>query len=178
MAQKALILHAWLNDPDKHWYPWLKTELEKRGYTTYLPEIPTMNTNAPDLATQMKYIEDNVPFDNTMLIFGHSLGCVLAMRLAENHAFEKMFLIAGWDFDDLTVEHQSFWSNKIDHAAIKKNVKEIYCVSSDNDPYVTAIIAEEMTKRLDSTFILVKGAGHFTEEYSITKIPELLPNIP
>ena len=111
MKKSALILHAWLNGPDKHWYPWLKTELENRGYTVYLPEIPTMNTNAPDLTTQMKFIEENVPLDSNIVVFGHSLGCLLAMRLAEKHALGKLFLVAGWDFDDLTTEHQSFWPN-------------------------------------------------------------------
>ncbi|MEK7532992.1 MAG: alpha/beta hydrolase [Patescibacteria group bacterium] len=172
--KSALILHAWLNGPDKHWYPWLKKELEKRGYTVYLPEIPTMNTNEPDLATQMKFIEGTVPLNNNMLIFGHSLGCLLAMRLAEKHAFAKMFLVAGWDFDDLYPQHKHFWPNKMNHMAIKKNCKEIYCLSSDNDPYMTAFEVEEMSKRLNGKFILMKGAGHFTKEFGITKIPELI----
>ena len=130
MNKTALILHAWLNGPDAHWYPWLKTELESRGYTVYLPEIPTMNTDAPNLHKQMEFIEKNIPLDENMIMFGHSLGCLLAMRLAEKHQFSKLFLIAGWDFDDLTVEHNSFWENKINHAAIIKNLKDIYCLTS------------------------------------------------
>ena len=89
MNKTALILHAWLNGPDAHWYPWLKTELESRGYTVYLPEIPTMNTDAPNLHKQMEFIEKNIPLDENMIMFGHSLGCLLAMRLAEKHQFSK-----------------------------------------------------------------------------------------
>ena len=174
MMKSALILHAWLDTPDKHWYPWLKKELETRGYTVYLPEIPTMNTQTPDLAAQMEFIEKNVPLDEDFIVFGHSLGALLAMRLAEKHTFSKLFLVAGWDFDDLTVEHQSYWQTKMDHAAIKKNVKEIIITSSDNDPYITKIQSNDMSKRLGGKFILIKNAGHFTEEYRITKIPELL----
>lgn len=178
MMKSALILHAWLNGPEKHWYPWLKSELEKKGYTVYLPEIPTMNTNAPDLATQMKFIEETVPLTNDMLIVGHSLGCLLAMRLAEKHDFGKMFLVAGWDFDDLTPEHQSFWLNKIDHAAIKNNVKNIIVTSSNNDPYMTDFTMKEMAKRLNADYVFVKDTGHFTDEFGITKIPEILSYIP
>lgn len=29
--KKALILHAWYATPESDWYPWLKTELEKKG---------------------------------------------------------------------------------------------------------------------------------------------------
>lgn len=174
MKKHALILHAWLNGIDTHWYPWLTKELESRGYTVYLPEIPTMNTKKPDLAAQMDFIEKNIPLDEHMIVFGHSLGCLLALRLAEKHSFAKLFLVAGWDFDDLTAEHQSFWPNKLNHAAIRRNVKEIYCLSSDNDPYITAFTVEEMSKRLEGKFILVKGAGHFTEEYDIKQIPTIL----
>lgn len=97
------------------------------------------------------------------------------MRLAEKHVFRKMFLVAGWDFDDLTPEHKKFWPNKINHAKIKKNVKEIYCVSSDNDPYITAITAEDISKRLGGKFILIKNACHFSKKLGgVTKIPQLL----
>ncbi len=177
MGKQSIILHAWLNGPDAHWYPWLKTELENRGYTVYLPEIPTMNTDAPDLAVQMEFIEKNVPLDKDFLVFGHSLGCLLAMRLAEKHQFQKMFLVAGWDFDDLTTEHQSYWPNKLNHEAIKKNVKEIYCITSENDPYMTAFSVEEMNKRLSGKLLLIKGAGHFTEKFGVKQIPQLLENL-
>lgn len=174
MGKHALILQGWYQKPESNWYPWLKTELEKRGYTTFLLDLPTIHTDLPDMKKQIEFVEQLLSLNNRTIVFGHSLGCLLAMRLAEKHEFAKMFLIAGWDFDDLTPEHQSFWPNKINHEAIQKNVKEIYCVSSDNDPYVTAIIAEEMSKRLRGKFILIKGAGHFTNEFGITKIPQIL----
>ena len=172
--KQALILHAWLNSPDAHWYPWLKKELETLGYTVYLPEIPTMNSEAPDLQTQIDFIEKTIPLSDDFIVFGHSLGCLLAMRLAEKHKFSKMFLVAAWDFDDLTVEHQSYWPNKLNHALIKKNVAKIYVTSSENDPYMTAFSMEEMSKRLGATLITIPGAGHFTDKFGITQIPQLL----
>lgn len=171
---QALILHAWFNTPNNHWYPWLKAELEKRGYTVYLPEIPTMNSAAPDLSTQLAYIEQSVPLSDTMLVVGHSLGALLAMRLAEKHSFGKLILISGWDFDDLTAEHASFWKTKMDHAAIQNHCHDITCVTSDNDPYTTAFTVEQMSKRLNAAFLMIKGAGHFTKDYGITSIPQIL----
>jgi len=109
-----------------------------------------------------------------MIIFGHSIGCLLAMRLAEKYLFKKMFLISGWDFNDLTKEHRLFWPNALDHEKIKKNVSEIYCISSDNDPYCTYFINEQMSKRLGGKSVLIKGAGHFTDTFGIKEIPQLL----
>jgi uncharacterized protein len=172
VTQKAVILHSWYGKIDRDWYPWLKTELEKRNYDVILKQIPTFDSDLPELETSLKFIESSV--DNNTTIICHSLSCLLALRLAEMKSFAKMIIVAGWDFDDLCAEHKLFWKNKIDHDSTKKNVKEIYCLSSDNDPYITAYQAEEMSKRLNGKFILVTGAGHFTEKFGIKKIPELL----
>jgi len=172
--KSALILHAWHNTPQNHWYPWLIRELESRGYTVHAPEIPTMNTDKPELPTQLQYIETHVPLSEHMIVFGHSLGCLLGMRLAEKHAVEKLFLVAGWDFDDLTAEHQSFWPNKLNHAKIKEHVKNIYVLSTNNDPYMTDFTMKEMSKRLSAEYIFIENAGHFTKDSGYTKIPEIL----
>lgn len=177
MAKQALILHAWYEKPESNWYQWLKTELEKRDYTVFIPELPTMQTDLPDMQQQLSHIEQTVTMNKQTIVIGHSIGCLLAMRLAEKHTFGKIFLVAGWDFNDLTIEHRLFWPNPIDHEAITKHVKQTYCLSSDNDPYMTAFTVEEMSKRLGGKFILIKGAGHFTEKFGVTKIAELIKYI-
>lgn len=174
MAKQALILHAWYEKPEKNWYPWLKTELENRDYNVLTPELPTMQTDLPDMEKILQFIEELIKIDEDTIVIGHSIGCLLAMRLAEKYSYDKMFLVAGWDFNDLTAEHRLFWPNPINHEAIKQHVKEMYCLSADNDPYMTAFLVEEMSKRLGGKFILVPGAGHFSEKFGVTKIPELL----
>lgn len=175
MSKNALILHAWHNHPKDYWYPWLRSELEKKGYTVDTPELPTMNTDLPDLSKQLiatkKFISENT------IVIGHSLGSLLAMRLAEKLSYNKMILLAGWDFNDLTSEHRLFWKTPMNHKAIKEHVKEIYVISSDNDPYITAVTAEDMSKRLSGKFVLIKGAGHFTAQYGVTTVPAILPLI-
>ena len=64
-----------------------------------------------------------------------------------------------------------FWKTKINHLAIKKHVGKIIIVHSDNDPYITAVQAEDMSKRLNGEFVLIKGGEHFTK---IDNFPELL----
>ncbi len=172
MEKHALILHAWHNLPGDHWYPWLKGELEKKGYRVDIPELPTMNTDLPDLAKQLAVAE--VYITDATVVIGHSLGSLLAMRLAEANTYKTMILLAGWDFNELTAEHRLFWKTPMNHEAIQKHVREIYCISSDNDPYITAITNEDMSKRLGGKSILVRGAGHFTADFGVTNIPEIL----
>lgn len=175
MTKNALVLPGWYCNPSSNWYPWLKTELEKRGYQVFLPTLPTMDTDLPDLETQLTYLQNNFDINENTLIIGHSLGSVLALRLAEKHKLGQLILVSGWDFDDLTIEHQKFWSNKINHQLIKSNVSDITCITSDNDPYFSMFQTQEMAKRLNAKFVLIENAGHFTEDkFDITQIPQIL----
>lgn len=70
MKKQALILQGWYQKPNSNWYPWLKKELEKRGYKVFLPDLPTMHTDLPDMKKQhVKYIycisSDNDPYTTT-----------------------------------------------------------------------------------------------------------------
>lgn len=137
-----------------------------------------MATDLPDMEVMINALADQKCFDEKTVVIGHSLGSVLALRLAEKYQLGQLILVSGWDFNDLTVEHQKFWPNPINHELIKSHVGKIICVASDNDPYFTAFQTKEMSKRLGGDFLIVKGAGHFTEEtYGITKTPEILKTL-
>jgi hypothetical protein len=174
MTKNALVLHCWYGNPESNWYPWLKSELEKKNYQVSVPKLPTMDTDLPDMDKLLEFVKNNFEINKETIIIGHSLGAVLALRLAEKYKFSKLISVSGWDFDDLTPEHQKFWPNKINHQVIKENVKDILCITSDNDPYFSVFQTEEMAKRLNAKFLLIKNAGHFTEKFGITKIPEIL----
>jgi predicted alpha/beta hydrolase family esterase len=172
--KNALILQGWPQKITQHWYPWLAKELEILGYKVLLLELPTMLTDAPNMNIQLDYIEKVFDFNDQSIVIGHSLGTLLTMRLAEKHIYKKMILVAGFDFNDLTEGLESFWSNPINHSKIIENTSERFVIHSDNDPYVTKLTAEEMSKRLEAKLILIPKGGHFMEEDGYAKISELL----
>lgn len=172
--KNALILQGWYQQPESNWYPWLKAELKKMNYKVDIPDLPTMQTESPDLEKQLNFLLDTHTITQNTSIFGHSLGALLGMRVAEAQSIDALFLIAGWDFNDLTYEHRLFWKSPIDHEQIKENTNRIVVVSSDTDPYITAFQCEEMCKRLEGEFILIKNAGHFTSKDGVKQIEELL----
>lgn len=173
--KKALILHCWFGHPDENWYPWIKKELENRGYEVWIPDLPTMDTESPQMEPMLKKILDKNFVDENTLVIGHSLGSVLTLRLAEKAKFNKGILFAGWDFNDLTEEHKSFWQNMLDHQTIKENVSNWVVPISDNDPYISVFQTEEMAKRLGGTTLKLGNRGHFSKKQgNITQIPEIL----
>lgn len=172
--KKALILHAWFSSPETNWYGWLKGELEKKGYEVWVPEIPTMGGDTPDMETMLKFIIEKNFVDKDTVVIGHSLGSVLTLRLAERVKFAKGILFAAWDYNDLTPEHQSFWQTMMNHTLIKQNVSEWVGLISDNDPYVTKIIAHEVIARLGGKAVDVGPKGHFGKDDGISEVKEIL----
>lgn len=172
--KKALILHSWFSTPADNWYPWLKNELEKMGYEVWAPELPTMSTKSPDMEAMLAFVLQKNFVDKDTIVIGHSLGAVLALRLAERIAFKKGIMLAVWDFNDLTPEHASFWPNMIDHSKIKANVAEWVFLISENDPYVTVAIAKEVAGRVNGKAVVVGKRGHFGKDEGITQVVEIL----
>lgn len=172
--KQVLILQGWPQKTTSHWYPWLKKQLEKKGYQVFLPAIPTMYTKHPHMPTQIKYLESLLKIDKETVIIGHSLGTQLAMRLAERHAYKTMILVGGWDFNDLTAGIESFWSKPLNHKKIIQNTSIRYVIHSDNDPYVTKLIAGDMAGRLKAEFVFITKGGHFMDSDGYKQFPKLL----
>ncbi|UCD04383.1 MAG: alpha/beta hydrolase [Candidatus Woesearchaeota archaeon] len=68
----AFIIHGSNGGPNLHWYPWLKAELEKRGFKVILPKFPiyenqTLENWLKALKPFKKELEDSI-------MIGHSLG--------------------------------------------------------------------------------------------------------
>ncbi|QQS38423.1 alpha/beta hydrolase [Candidatus Woesebacteria bacterium] len=172
--KNVLFLQSWYSNISDNWYPWLQKELARIGYVTNFTDIPEMRKDAPNMAKILKFIESNSVLNTDTIIVGHSLGNLLAMRLAERYKFKKMILVSVWDYDDLCEGHKSFWKTKINHKAIKRNVKDIYVIHSDNDPYYTALAAKDTSNRLNAKYILLEGGGHFGSEDGYKKLPQVL----
>lgn len=172
--KKVVILHAWYGTPNNDWYPWLKTELTKKGYEVWVPKLPTMPTKNPDMATMLKFLLEKNFIDKDTVVIGHSLGSVLCLRLAERISFKKGILLAGWDYNDLTPEHHTFWQTMMNHELLKRNVSQWIAIISDNDPYVTKIIAHEMAGRLGASIVDAGMKGHFLAKDAVTVVPEIL----
>ncbi len=40
MTKRAFIIHGWDGYPEEGWFPWIKRELEKKGFITQIPAMP------------------------------------------------------------------------------------------------------------------------------------------
>lgn len=175
--KNAIILHAMQDGPNDHWYPWLKSQLEQKGYEVWVPQLP--DTNNPQLSTWVPTIIDGGKFTEETVIIGHSAGASVILAVLEklNVKINQVILVAGFSFypgGDGILKPAYDWEK------IKSNINEFIIINSDNDPYghdeVRGRVMLEMLAMDGSVQILLKGQGHMTttDDPKYTEFPFLL----
>lgn len=180
MSKRAIILHGWKGVPEGAWRPWLKKELEEKGFEVRVPQMP--NADNPEVDKWVTHISSVVgtPNKNTYLV-GHSLGCIASLRYIESlEAGQQVggaVLVAG-SVDDLGhKELSNFFSKPIDWGKIKSICKKIIAINSDNDDHVPLMHADVFKNRLGAKVIIKHGMKHFCGKDGITELPVALESV-
>jgi len=178
--KSAFIIHGSNGSKDKHWYPWLKKELESRGLQVFLPQFPIEeNQTLQNWLDTLKAMKENL--EDSILI-GHSLGVPFILNVLNqwNVIAKAAFLVAGFS-GHLEVEDEpnidDIAERDFNWRKIRENCKYFYVIHSDNDPYVPLERANELAKNLGTSVILVKGGKHFQDESGFKTFGLLLNKI-
>ena len=178
----AFIFHGSYGSPSENWIPWLKAELEQRGYIVFAPRFPTPEGQSLD-AWNAVFSKYEKYLDGESTLVGHSLGATFALRLLERIGVKvkAAFFVAGFagllgnpEFDEA---NRTFMEKPFEWEKIRENCRQFCIFHSDNDPYVATENAEEIAKGLGVQVTLVKNAGHFNSEAGYDQFPRLLRKI-
>jgi len=173
--KRVFIIHGWVGKPDRHWYPWLKAQLESQGIEVIVPAMP--NTEEPKLKEWLKKIKEVVKKsdENTYLV-GHSLGAVTILRYIEKLAPEEKvggIVLVGGLIVTKKKKLADFLKDELDYKKIKSHIaKKIVAIHSDNDPVVPLSDAELVRDNLDAKLIIVPKAWHFDDADGWTELPQ------
>ncbi len=179
--KRVYIIHGYTGYPDKNWFPWLKSELEKLGVSTEVPAMP--NTNEPKLEEWLPYLQKTIGTpDEDKYLVGHSLGCPTILRylesLDENQEVGGALLVAGFaeplphlpELDSFTA---SVW--KDNH--IRSRTKQLTILNSDDDEAVPFFNAEHVRDRFNAKLVTVHDAGHINEKAGFKEVPFVLKEL-
>lgn len=166
--KNVIILHAMDNSPTDHWYPWLKSQLEQKGYEVWTPQLS--GDNNPQIDIWVPFIFKNGKFTEETVIIGHSAGAAVILSILEELKLKinQAILVAGFSFypgGDGILKPAYDWEK------IKSNVGEMIFINSDNDPFghndVRGRMMLEMLDMSGSIQIIMKGQGHMgTDEFN------------
>lgn len=185
MKKRIFIIHGWCGYPEEGWFPWLKKELDKRGFAAEILKMP--NAAAPKLEEWIAFLKNAVgKIDESTFFIGHSIGAQTILRyletLEEKERVGGAVFVAGWftlsDWPGITAEDKKIakpWLEMpINCDKVKRRVKKIVAIFSDNDNAVPLKNKDFFKERLDAEVIIDHQKGHFRGEDNITELPSVL----
>jgi len=185
--KKVYIIHGWEGHSKEGWYPWIKKELESKGYTVEVPDMP--NSDEPKINAWVSYLNEKVGTpDKETYFIAHSVGCQTVLRYLEKIEEPKiggMVLVAPWvNLEPVVFEEEGAeeiakpWiETPIDWEKAKSSTENITAIFSDNDPYVPMSDSEIFKEKLGAEIIIEHEKGHLSEEHGIMELPVVLEKI-
>ena len=188
MKKRIFIIHGWDGYPEEGWFPWLKTELEKRGFAVFVPQLP--KAEEPRINNWVPALKEVVGVvDNQTYFVGHSMGCQTIARylecLPEDVKVGGAVFVAGFfkrlsnlEDDNVVRSVADEWlSTNLDLEKVKSHVEKSVAIFSDNDPCVPLDNQEDFRDKLGSKIIIEHEKGHFSGSTGITSLQSALEAI-
>ncbi len=185
MSKRIFIIHGWDGYPEEGWFPWLKRELESRGFEVQVPAMP--EAARPIIEAWVSYLAKLVgePDEQTYFV-GHSIGCQAVLRYLASidKKIGGAVFVAGWlvrltgDFSNEEIEIAKPWiETPINLGKVRNSSGKIVAIFSDNDEYVSAENHRLFAEKLDTKVIVERNRGHFSGSDGITELPSVLESI-
>ena len=173
-----LILHGYTGRADKIFIPWLKRELESRGFDVQAPQMP--NTDHPKEDEQVGHVLQNCKVDEHTIIVGHSLGAAIAMKVVERirRPIAGLVLVAPVREPEFYVREKNpflkafRWS--YDHALIKKYTGFRVILSDTLEKGKRGKYIEHLSGTISAP---IQETSALREHFTATREPFILVNL-
>ena len=184
-TKKAYIIHGWECSSQGGFLPWLKTELENKGYQVSVPDMP--DTNTSQISAWLGKMQELIgtPDENTILI-GHSLGGLAILlylqSLPPQSRVGQAVLVAsviekieGMSVKETLIATPWLEQGKNLHAdKIKEVCPQINAFFSDDDPFIPLSSEQIAREQLGAITVIEHQKGHFNQKTNIYEVPEVL----
>lgn len=185
IEKRVFIIHGWDGYPEEGIFPWLKKELQNKGFTVFNPSMPEPLNPQIDLWVSFLKQQIGVPDKNTIL-FGHSIGAQTILRylgsLKENESIGGAVFLAGWTHltdeayeTDEDADIANPWlETPLNWNKIKSHSDGFVAIFSDNDPLVPISDAKIFENELGAEIIIERRKEHFSGSSGIKELPSAL----
>lgn len=189
MKKRVFVAHGWDGTPEEGGFPWLKKELEAKGFEVQVPQLP--DTGNPRIENWVPALAKVVgkPDEQTYFV-GHSMGCQTIARyletLPEGQKVGGAVFVAGFfkhlkglEDDPEVRETDKHWlGTPIDLSKVRTHLSKSVAIFSDDDPYVPLDNQDDFRSKLGSEIIVQHNQGHFSgPRDKTTKLPIVLEKL-
>jgi len=188
--EKVLIFHGWEDNAGSGFIPALKDYLHKNNIRAFSFDQP--NASQPKFEEWFAFAERKIAEANTdnLNIVGHSMGGLLALKLAEKYKIRKLILVApvgsspSEDYfkeigkrlspEELEI-FRKYQNRALDLTKIKNNVGEIAFVFGLKDEWITEEIRNFYVNSFHDVaeIHLFEEFGHMSESEGVKHLPLL-----
>lgn len=188
MKKRVFIVHGWDGYPEEGWFPWLKKELEEKGFEVFVPQLP--EAHKPKIENWVPHLSEVVgKADENTYFVGHSMGCQTIARyletLPENVNVGGAVFVAGFfkrltgleDDPDVQEVDNQWLGTPIDFEKVKSHLPKSVAIFSDDDPWVPLDNQDDFRDKLGSEIVIEKNMGHFSGSNGVTKLPAALDSL-
>ncbi len=179
--KNAIIIHGTEGYPEENWFPWLKEELKKYDYETFIPQFPTPENQTPEAWFEVFKNYEKYLNKGTILI-GHSCGGAFLLRVLEKINVKikaSVFVAASAGVKPIRYYEvdRPFVEKPFDWGRIRNSSTQFLVFHSEDDPLICIGNGEKISKELGVDLIRLKSAGHFNEKAGYTKFGLLLEKL-
>ncbi|AKM82369.1 TPA: alpha/beta hydrolase [Candidatus Berkelbacteria bacterium] len=133
--KNAIILHGTGDSADNFWFPYVKKELESRGYDVWLPNLPC--AEKPNIKDWLSFVLESGKITEETVLIGHSAGAQIILSVLENLniKIKQAILVSGYSKElpkDVNSEMNKYEFN---WESIRPHAGKFAFVNSDNDPW-------------------------------------------
>ena len=185
---RVFIVHGLDGYPEEGWFPWLKAELEARGFEVHVPQLP--EPGSPRMKNWVPALAEAVgSADEQTYFVGHSMGCQTIARylatLPEAVQVGGAVFVAGFfksltnlEDDDEVREIANEWlTTPLDNEVVRSHLQKSIAIFSDNDPYVPLENQYIFRDELHSRIIIEHEKGHFSGSTGTVELPIVLQSL-
>lgn len=174
------IIHGSLGNPYENWFPWLQEQLVQDKKEVIVPNFPINEYQNYDNWSKIlkQYLQMGLINEDTIFI-AHSLGPIFICKFLIEHQIKIKGLISVSGFNtllgiELDEVNKSFIIENQKLEMIEQYTKFVYCLYSDNDPYVPMQELEDFALHTKAEKSIITGAGHFNTTSGYIRFPEIL----
>jgi len=186
--KRVYIIHGWDGYPEENWFPWLKRELEAKGFKVFVPQLPA--PDLPEINSWVSKLSETVgTSDDQTYFIGHSVGCQTIARYTESLPdgvlVGGVVFVAGFfkrltnleDDEDVRKTARQWLETPIDFSKIRTHILKSVAIFSDDDPYVPLDNQDDFKNKLDSKILIEHNMGHFSGSTGTTELPVVLEEL-
>lgn len=189
MPKRVFIVHGWDGAPSEGWFPWLKRELELKGFKVYVPQLP--DAENPRMFNWVPKLAEVVGQPDAQTYFiGHSMGCQTIARYLESLpngiVVGGAVFVAGFfkhltgleDDAEVRATDRHWLATPLDLDKVKSHLPRAIAIFSDDDPWVPLDNQDDFHNKFGAEIIIEHAKGHFSgSRDKTTELPIALASL-